>query len=85
MFNRYSKLEGVIICANASVGVDVRIGNNSILMPFSYVGHNSVLKKYVTLANHASIGARVIIGNAAHVGSNSTIKQGVNWRIFNYW
>ena len=76
--NRYSKIgKGVIICANASVGVDVRIGNNSILMPFSYVGHNSVLKKYVTLANHASIGARVIIGNAAHVGSNSTIKQGV--------
>ena len=74
----YSKIgKGVIICANASVGIDVKIGDNSILMPFSYVGHNSVLKNYVTLANHVSIGARVVIENAVHVGSNSTIKQGL--------
>ena len=69
---------GVIINALSQVGVDVEMGNHTMLFANSYVGHDSTLDTLAHCATNAVVGSNCHIGKSVHVGMNAVIREHVN-------
>lgn len=68
---------GVIINALSQVGVDVEMGDHTMLFANSYVGHNTKLDVLAHLASNAVISSNCHIGKAVHVGLNAVVREKV--------
>lgn len=68
---------GVIINALSQVGVDVEMGDHSMLFANSYVGHDTFMDTLAHCATNAVIGSYCHIGKAVHVGMNAVVKEKV--------
>ena len=68
--------EGVIICANSIVTVNINIGNFVVINLSCTVGHDTVIKDFVTMYPSANISGKTEIGNFAELGTGMQIIQG---------
>lgn len=69
---------GVVINALSQVGVDVEMGDHTMLFANSYVGHDTTMDTLAHLATNAVVGSYCNIGKAVHIGMNAVIKEHVN-------
>lgn len=68
---------GVVLYANAQVGVDAVMSDNSMCFANTYLGHNSFLDRFAHLTAGSTVGAHVHIGKFVHIGLNALIKEHV--------
>jgi sugar O-acyltransferase (sialic acid O-acetyltransferase NeuD family) len=69
---------GTIICANASITTNVRIGRHVHVNLNVTIGHDTVLADYVTLNPGANISGNVRLDAGVVVGTGAAIIQGVS-------
>ncbi|WP_373077086.1 acetyltransferase [Fusobacterium varium] len=67
--------EGVIICSNNILTVNIEIGKHSIINLNSTIGHDVKLKDYVTILPGCNISGNVNIGESSVLGTGTTIIQ----------
>lgn len=72
--------EGAIICANAVITSNVRIGRSFHMNLGSYVAHDCVIGDFVTFAPHVACNGNVQIDSHAYIGTGAVIKQGTSER-----
>lgn len=68
--------EGAVICANAIVTVNVRIGRFVHINLLTYVEHDCRIGDFVTFAPAACCNGAIEIGDEAYIGSGAVIRQG---------
>ena len=68
--------EGAILCPQAIVTVNAKIGRFAQLNLFAYVEHDCVLGDFVTFAPRASCNGNVEIGDGAYIGTGAILRQG---------
>ena len=68
---------GVVLYANAQVGVDAVMEDNSMCFANTYLGHNSVLERFAHLTAGSVVGAHVHVGKFVHIGLNALVKEHV--------
>jgi sugar O-acyltransferase (sialic acid O-acetyltransferase NeuD family) len=68
---------GSQICAMAAVGVDVALGQHTIINTNASVDHGCLLGDGVHVMPGATIAGEVTIGTAATIGSNATVLPGL--------
>ena len=59
----------------ASIGKDVKLGENVTIMPFAVVDDHSVIGSNVTLYPHTYIGQYVEVGDETVIYSNATVRE----------
>lgn len=67
---------GTIICAGATLTVDISVGNFCILNLHTTLGHGSTLAHYVTLSPGVHISGEVSIGSYCEVGTGAVVLPG---------
>lgn len=77
--SKYVKImEGAIITAGCVITVDITIGKQCQLNPYTTIGHDCIIGDYFTSTFAVNISGNCNIGNFVFLGTNSSIKQGVN-------
>lgn len=75
--SRYSTIgEGSLICANAVVNIETRVGLASIINTAATVDHDCVLENFVHVAPGARLAGGVSVGECSFIGIGSVIIQG---------
>lgn len=69
---------GVILCANTTITVNVRIGSFFHANIYSYVEHDCVIGDFVTFAPGVKCNGNVHIHDHAYIGSGAVIRQGTS-------
>ncbi len=69
--------EGTIICAGATITVDIAIGEHVIVNLNSFVGHDSILEDFVTLSGMCYISGNTTLRRGVYFGSGTGIKEGL--------
>ena len=68
--------EGVVICANSVVTVNIDIGSHVIINLDCTVGHDAILHDYVTVNPSVNISGNVEIEEGVELGTGTQIIQG---------
>lgn len=68
--------EGAILCANAVLTSNVKIGKFFHANLNSYVAHDCIIGDYVTFAPNVACNGNVHIGDHAYIGTGAILKQG---------
>jgi sugar O-acyltransferase (sialic acid O-acetyltransferase NeuD family) len=74
--NRVNIGEGSVICTNAALTTNIRIGRQFQCNIYSCVMHDCVIGDYVTFAPRVTCNGNVWIDDFAYVGAGAVIKQG---------
>lgn len=69
--------DGVVICANAVISTNVRLGRYVHVNPGATIGHDSVLEDYVSVNPAAVISGEVHVETETLVGASATVLQGL--------
>jgi len=72
---RTQLLDGVVVCAGATVSTNVRLGRYVHVNPHATIGHDAVLYDFVSINPAATISGEVEIGEGTLVGAAATILQ----------
>lgn len=75
---------GNIICCNAFVSVNTKLGNHISINPGCGIGHDAIIGDYSTLYWNVTLSGNVRLGNGCEIGSKATIlpKRNIgNWSI----
>lgn len=72
-----SVADGVVICANAVISTNVRLGRHVHVNPGATIGHDSVLEDYVSVNPAAVISGEVHVAPETLVGASATVLQGL--------
>lgn len=68
--------EGAILCANATITSNARIGKFFHANLNSYVAHDCVLGDFVTFAPNVACNGNVVIEDHAYIGAGAILRQG---------
>jgi len=68
---------GCVVCADALLTTDVRVGRHVILNLACTVSHDATLADYVTVAPGVNISGAVCVGEGCDLGTGSSVIQGV--------
>lgn len=68
--------DGSIICANAMITANAKVGRCFHANIYSYVAHDCIIGDYVTFAPNVHCNGNVHIHSHAYVGTGAIIKQG---------
>lgn len=68
--------EGAILCANAVLTSNAKIGKFFHANLNSYVAHDCIIGDYVTFAPNVACNGNVHIGDHAYIGTGAILKQG---------
>lgn len=69
--------EGTVVCAGATLTVDIKIGKHNIININSTIGHDCVFGDFCTIAPLAAISGNVILKDMVEVGTGAAIRQGL--------
>lgn len=69
--------KGCIVCANSSISVNTRIGNQTIMGVSVTVGHDCEIGDCVSIMSGSIVSGHVTIKDSVYLGSNSTIVPGM--------
>ena len=72
---RTQLLDGVVVCAGATISTNVGLGRYVHVNPNATIGHDSVLHDYASVNPAATISGEVEIGEETLVGAAATILQ----------
>ncbi|WP_186014163.1 acetyltransferase [Burkholderia gladioli] len=64
---------GVVICPNAVLSADCRIGDFAAVNILSSVGHDVTLGAYATLSSHVDLTGHVVVGERVFFGSGARV------------
>lgn len=67
---------GTIICDQAMVTSNARIGRHVHVNAYAYIAHDCIVGDFVTLGPRASINGNIVLGDEVHVGAGAQIRQG---------
>lgn len=70
-----SKTEGLIVCPNAVVTKNVKLGKHVHVNLCATIGHDCVIGDYVTINPSANVSGNVTIGNLCTIGTGAAIKE----------
>lgn len=70
--------DGAIICANAMITSNAKIGKFFHLNIYSYVAHDCVVGDYVTFAPGVHCNGNVHVHDHAYIGTGAIIRQGTS-------
>lgn len=70
--------EGVIICANNVISVNVHVGNHSIVNLSCTLGHDTILKDYCTVNPGSNLSGFVVLEECVDIGTGTKIIQHIN-------
>ena len=68
--------EGAIICSNAIVTANVRIGRFCHINFGTYVAHDCIIGDFVTFAPQVTCNGNILIEDHAYIGAGAVIKPG---------
>ncbi len=69
---------GSILCANAVLTVDVKLGRHCIVNLGATIGHDCVLGDFVTIGPGCHLSGGVQIGEGAQLGSGAVVLPGIH-------
>ena len=69
--------EGSVICANAVITIDIKIGKHNIIDVSSTIGHDAVLEDFVTLYPGVNVSGNTLICNGTELGTGTQVIQGL--------
>lgn len=67
--------EGCIVCEQALVHAEAKIGKGVLIQPLSAVGHGSEIGCYSVISSGCVICGDVEIGNATYLGVNAAVRE----------
>lgn len=67
--------EGVVICAQAAISNNVRLGRHVHVNPNATIGHDADLRDFVSINPAAVISGEVVVGSGTLVGAAATVLQ----------
>lgn len=69
---------GLVVCANASITTNVRMGRHVHVNQNATIGHDCRIADYVTLNPGSNVSGNVTIGEAATIGAGAAVIQGIS-------
>ncbi len=69
--------EGVVVCAQAAISNNVRLGRHVHVNPNATIGHDADLRDFVSINPAAVISGEVVVRPATLVGAAATVLQGL--------
>lgn len=69
---------GAIVCAHASIGTNVTLGDHVHLNPHAVIGHDTQLEDFVSVNPSATLSGECIIGQRTLIGAGSVMLQGLS-------
>lgn len=70
--------EGVIICTDCILTINISIGDHVAINPGCGIGHDAVLQSYSTLMWHVNVAGKAVVGEGCTLGTKTTVLQGVS-------
>lgn len=70
--------EGVIICKDCILTINISIGDHVAINPGCGIGHDAVLQSYSTLMWHVNVAGKAAVGEGCTLGTKTTVLQGVS-------
>ena len=67
--------EGAVVCAQAAISNNVRLGRHVHVNPNATIGHDADLRAFVSINPVAVISGEVVVGEATLVGAAATVLQ----------
>ena len=66
---------GLVLCAGAIVGADVRLGNDVMVNTGAIVEHDCQVGDHVHIATGSQLASTVVVASEAHIGAGATVRQ----------
>jgi len=69
---------GCVVCANATISTNVRLGTHVHVNPAAVIGHDAMCSDYVSINPGAVISGEVTVAEGVLVGAGAVILQGLS-------